>query len=469
MIRRTISNRVLSTIAALSASFLLNASIASAGCIGGFEVGPMDDAAAAPAAIADDSIAQPAVVSSKRPQTGDILIAGGVGAAGMAIGTTQLYSNATGTLVGTPPMGGPRAAQQALMFPTQNEVLVVGGFKGKAKLTGSSIVLKITTLPTGVVYHDNKGITGTFSPLKSRMQSGKSDDDRAFFPSVVLPSGLGFMPSGLCNGDIRPTAFTFNATNNLFSLVGAPVLQTRAFHTATLLPDGTVLIAGGIVDFAGDSTDTAEIFDPVAGTFTATGAMTASRAGHTATLLGDGTVLITGGISGVTGTWTALDTAEIYTPTTRTFAAVPATMTAFRWQHTATLLNDGTVLLAGGFNGTATWTLAPFGKEAGDTGSWTPTSGAIEASTEIYNPATGVFTAGANMAGSRFGHTATLLIAGPNAGDVLMVGGFGGTNPGAPLKTTELYNFTGATFSAGPTLRAARAWHTATVIQLPTS
>ena len=469
MIRRTISNRVLSTIAALSASFLLNASIATAGCIGGFEVSPTDDAAAAPAAVADDSIAEPAVASSKRPQTGDVLIAGGVGSAGLAIGSTQLYSNATGTLVGTPPMGGARAAHQALMFPTENEVLVVGGFKGKAKPTGASIVLKITTLPTGVIFHDNKGISGTFGVLKSRMQSGKSDDDRAFFPSVVLNSGLGFMPSGLCNGDLRPTAFTFDPSTNLFSLVATPVLETRAFHTATLLPDGTVLIAGGIVDFAGDSTSSAEIFDPVAGTFSSTGPMTASRAGHTATLLGDGTVLITGGITGVTGTWTALDTAEIYDPATRTFAATSGAMTAFRWQHTATLLNDGTVLLAGGFDGTATWTLAPFGKAAGDTGSWTPTSGAIESSTEIYSPVTGLFTAGPSMAGSRFGHTATLLIAGPNAGDVLMVGGFGGTNPGTPLKTTELYNFTGATFSAGPTLRAARAWHTATVIQLPTS
>ena len=467
MRRRTILNRILSSIAALSATFLLNASIARAGCIGGFEVGPMDDAAAAPVPIADESV-DPATVSSKRPQTGDVLITGGVGSTGLAIASTQLYSNATGTLVSTPSMNGPRAAHQALMFPAQNEVLVVGGFTGKAKPTGTSIVLKITTLPTGAIFRDNKGVTGTFGALTSRMKSGGSHDDRAFFPSVVLPSGLGFMPSGLCNGNLRPTAFTFDPTTNLFSVIGTAVLETRAFHTATLLNDGTVLIAGGIIDFAGDSTNTAEIFDPTTGTFTATtGTMTASRAGHSATLLPDGTVLIAGGTTGVTGTWTSLDTAEIYNPATHTFAATNGPMTASRWQHTATMLNDGSVLLAGGFSGAATWALAPFDKDAGDSGSWTPTSGAIEATTEIYDPTTRLFTAGASMAGSRFGHTATLLIAGPNAGDVLMVGGFGGTNPGTPLKTTELYNVTGATFSAGPMLKAARAWHTATVIQLP--
>ena len=276
------------------------------------------------------------------------------------------------------------------------------------------------------------------------MLSGGGTDHRAFFPAVTLQSGLGFFPSGLCNGDVRPTAFTFDPTVNTFSLVGNEVLTTRAFHTATLLTDGTVLIAGGITDFSGDTTATAEIYDPTAGTFTATtGDMTVSRAGHTATLLGDGTVLITGGESTeTTGIFTSLDTAEIYTPSTGMFTPLPTTMNAARWQHTATLLGDGTVLLTGGFDGTATWKLAPFGikEPAGDAGSWTPTSGSIEGTSEIYDPVGQTFTAGPAMVAGRFGHTATLLTAGPNAGDVLIVGGFGGNVPGAPLKTSELYN-----------------------------
>src|SRR5208282_4149219 len=225
------------------------------------------------------------------------------------------------------------------------EILLVGGFRGKAKPTDSSIEFHFTTLPTGRIYYTTKGIFGAYGRTKDKMQSGKSDDDRAFFPAVMLQSGLGFFPSGLCNGDVRPTAFTFDPTANTFSLVGSEVLTTRAFHTATPLTDGTVLIAGGITDFSGDTTATAEIYDPTAGTFTATtGDMTVSRAGHTATLLGDGTVLITGGESTQTaGNFTSLDTAEIYTPSTGMFTPVPTTMNAARWEHTATLLGDGTV------------------------------------------------------------------------------------------------------------------------------
>ena len=313
MIRRAISNQVLSSVAALAATLLLNATVATAGCIGGFEVGPVDDTAQVPAAIADEAVASPDVTSSKRPQTGDVLIAGGIGKTGTAIGSAQTYSAANGTFGSAPSMGAARAAHQALMFPAQNEVMMAGGFKGKAKTVGAAIQLKITTLSTGRVFHTNKGMFGSFGPVKGKMQSGKTDDDRAFYPSVVLPSGLGFLPSGLCNGDIRPTAFTFNSTLNTFSIVPNGVQVPRAFHTATLLNDGTVLITGGITDFAGNTTTAAEIFDPNAGTFTPTASMNVSRAGHTATLLGDGTVLITGGVTGVSGTWTSLNSAEIYT------------------------------------------------------------------------------------------------------------------------------------------------------------
>jgi len=146
-------------------------------------------------------------------------------------------------------------------------------------------------------------------------------------------------------------------------------------------------------------------------------------------------------------------------------------MGAARWEHTATLLGDGTVLIAGGFNGVATWTLAPFGKLAGDTGSWMPTSGVIGNTAEVFDPAAnagaGGFTAvPTTMNAARFGHTATLLTTGTNSGDVLIVGGFGGANPGAPLKTVELFSpLSGGSFTATTSLKAARAWHTATAIQ----
>ncbi len=478
MQRKLVANSGFISIAALIGAFALNASIAAAGCVGGFEVGPVDVQAMPGVAASSDAAAT--VVSSKRPQIGDVLIAGGVGATGQAIGSAQLYSASAGTFVSTPGMGIARAAHQAVMFSAQHEVLVVGGFKGKAKPTVSSIALRFTTQATGKVFHTDKGTFGTFGPVKSKMRSSNSDDDRSFFPAVELQTGLGFLPGGLCNGDLRPTAFTFDSSLNTFQLVANPLLARRAFHTATLLNNGRVLITGGIVDFAGDTTNTAEIFDPILGTFTATGNMINSRAGHTATLLASGKVLITGGATGVassssSGTLTALNTTEIFDPTANSgvgaFAAGP-TMGAARWEHTATLLGDGsTVLIAGGFNGVASWSLAPFGKLAGDVGSWMPTSGAIGNTAEVFDPTAnagaGGFTPTAtSMNAARFGHTATLLATAPNTGDVLIVGGFGGANPGAPLNTVELYSpLSGGSFTPTTSLKAARAWHTATLIQ----
>jgi hypothetical protein len=112
-----------------------------------------------------------------------------------------------------------------------------------------------------------------------------------------------------------------------FTSVG-DMTTARLFHTATLLPDGTVLIAGG----AGVS---AELYDPLIGRFTTTGNMHAPRSQHTATLLPNGTVLIAGG----DGTPAS---AELYDPSTGTFSNT-GSMNAPRSGHTATLLSDGHV------------------------------------------------------------------------------------------------------------------------------
>src|SRR5262249_59369045 len=89
-------------------------------------------------------------------------------------------------------------------------------------------------------------------------------------------------------------------------------------HTATLLLTGQVLIAGG-------ATATAELYDPGAGVFTATGGMASSRRGHTATLLNSGLVLVTGGVDG-NGLPSA--SAEIYNPGTGQFTPIPGITTA---------------------------------------------------------------------------------------------------------------------------------------------
>lgn len=182
--------------------------------------------------------------------------------------------------------------------------------------------------------------------------------------------------------------------------------MARAAHSATLLPDGSVLVAGGCTaDGCETGADgaTAELYDARARRFRAAGRMASVRAGHTATLLPNGRVLLAGGWNGSR----QLTTAEVYDPATRTFRAAGSLAQA-RGGHTATLLRDGRVLLVGGDGGART--------------------------AEVYDPRTGRFTATAAMAAGRQGHTAALLA----DGRVLVAGGSAGR--GAVHATAEVFD-----------------------------
>ena len=144
----------------------------------------------------------------------------------------------------------------------------------------------------------------------------------------------------------------FDPVSSTFALTGTMISNVYRFgtfwHTATSLSDGKVLVTGGNDDMTCGGFANAEVYDPSTGAFQGVGHMTTPRDIHTATLLRDGTVLIAGGGDGWCGAWT-YDTAELYNPATRSFLRNGA-MTESRSGHTATLLNDGTVLLAGGFS-----------------------------------------------------------------------------------------------------------------------
>jgi hypothetical protein len=174
----------------------------------------------------------------------------------------------------------------------------------------------------------------------------------------------------------------------------------RSGHTATLLNDGKVLIAGGLEEGAGNTI--AELFDPVTGTFTPTGSMTTFRTAATATLLANGKVLIAGGLGLGTSSLPRLSSAELYDRSTGTFA-VTGSMAVPRFQHTATLLDSSKVLIAGGTD-----------RSGG--------GGAAVASAELYDPATGTFAVVGSMLTDRAQHSATLL----PSGEVLIVGGWNG-------------------------------------------
>ncbi len=131
--------------------------------------------------------------------------------------------------------------------------------------------------------------------------------------------------------------------------VGA-LSQARHGHTATLLNDGRVLIVGGIGADTLSALSSAEVFNPRTRKFTSVGAMTQGRFGHTATKLNDGRVLIVGGAAFSDDTrprFVALTSVEIFDPRTSTFVSAPPLAQGRHW-HSATLLNDGRVLVAGG-------------------------------------------------------------------------------------------------------------------------
>jgi hypothetical protein len=201
-------------------------------------------------------------------------------------------------------------------------------------------------------------------------------------------------------------------------------------HSATLLTNGMVLVAGG-ANGNGSALSTAELFNPTTGRFTVTHNLNAARLFHTATMLDHGQVLVAGGNNSVA----ALASAERFT--IQNLFVPTGSMRSARTFHSATLLDSagliGQVLVAGGFGSAAL------------------------ASTEIFNPITGTFRAAASLKFARLVHTATLL----NDGSVLIAGGENKQN-GVALAPAELLDLNTGKFVVAANLHFPRLFHTAT-------
>ena len=352
------------------------------------------------------------------------------------------------------------------------------------KQTVRNTLLAVLTFSCIVAALRGSGLTvpsGTWQPM------GNLSAARAGASAALLQDGRILVTGGTGTSGAVPSADFFNPDGTVSP---APAMfNARVGHVSVTLQDGRVLVAGG-VSAGGSAASTAEIFDPVANSWTFIGAgMTEARSGATAALLQDGRVLIAGGQNGTL----ISSTAEIFDPSTGTFTYA-GMLSSPRTQHAMTVLHDGRVLIVGGSNGTApvastdifdpvagtisagpVLSVARFGHSAttlingivavigGNNGNADPTQADV-APTEIFDPsaATPAFTTvSASLATPREGHLAIAL---PNNGGVLIVGG---TSAGAAVASAELFtpqvSSTGAwTYSFAPagamsTVRSAAA------------
>ncbi|MDF0673695.1 MAG: kelch repeat-containing protein [Nitrospira sp.] len=298
-----------------------------------------------------------------------------------------------------------------------------------------------------VTLNANVTVTATFGTSLPTMTIPRAGHAAARLANgqVLITGGFS---SSVFPGAAINTAELYNPTTNTFTAITGRMQSTRGNHTATLLPDGKVLIAGGqITDNDGDGNDSAELYDPATQTFTAiSNRMIVPRGSHVAVLLPNGQVLLAGGFNGgFNDLPVAHNSAELYDPATQTFMAISATMTSNRSDKPAAdLIPNGKVLIAGGENPSGTLNTA-----------------------ELYDPASQTFTAiSATMTSVRGGHTATLL----SNGKVLVTGGAdiltARPQPtGHTLSSVETFDPTTQTFTAAtPSMGTARAYHQATAL-----
>src|SRR5439155_1560873 len=219
--------------------------------------------------------------------------------------------------------------------------------------------------------------------------------------------------------------FTQAYESGTCTAIGSLATTARSYHTATLLANGNVLVAGGTDGT--NSLTSAELYNGVNSTWATTGSLVVARKAHAATSLPNGRVLVVGGTDGTN----PLASAELYDPASGISSATGSLRTA-RYYHTATLLPNGRVLVVGGTDGTN-----PL------------------ASTELYDPATGAWTATGTLGTARYSNTATLLA----NGTVLLAGGYDGANF---LTSTQLYDPASGSWANTAGLGIARGYHTLT-------
>ncbi len=336
-------------------------------------------------------IATGSMIETRSRYTATLLTNGHVLAAGSgsidggdAAAFAELYDPATGSWARTAATMQVLAEGYTATRLADGKVLIAGGYDGRS-------------LASAVVYDPS---SGTWTA------TGSMDHGRFYHTATLLPDGTVLVAGGvISNNRVLPLAELYDPRTGSWTATGR-MRGAFAPDTATLLLDGTVLAVGRMDD--GRGLASAELYDPRTGTWTVTGSLSGPQAGR-ATLLPDGKVLVAGGdsevlvvqpnIGGPAPDALTLASAEVYDPGTRSWTVI-GSMTEARAGYTATLLLDGTVLVAGGHRNDSDGTT-------------------LLSSAELYDPTTGSWKLTAGMLAVREGHTATLL---PN-GTVLVTGG----------------------------------------------
>lgn len=312
---------------------------------------------------------------------GKVLVAGGTTSSGVAA-TALIYDMATGQTTSLATSNQPRTNHTATLLPNGN-VLLVGGVNPSGG-----------TRPPVEIYNSSSGMwaVSSYTPMLG--------GSRSMHTSTLLNNGKVLSTGGkFSTGYSLPITELYDSTSGTWLQImeSSPQHVARYGHTATMLPNGKVLVVGGKSVNGDSSLGSAELYDPVSGQWIQTGGLHAARWQHTATLLPNGKVLVAGGEY-------AGGTAELYDSDTGQWTATTNNLSAQHQQHTATLLPSGKVLVAGG--------------------------SAYGVVCELFDPATGQWTTTGNLITARYAHTATLL----PSGKVFV---WGGTTPVSA--STELY------------------------------
>ena len=328
------------------------------------------------------------------------------------IGTTnRAHAGGSGVFVGTGELPTEQSGHTATLLP-DGTVLVAGGSYGSTLANVDRYNPENGTWVAASGVHAAQGHTATLLP------NGK----------VLVAGGLIFE-----NGNFAHStrAALYDPTSGTWSDTGSLTVARGEGHKSILLPNGKVLVVGGVREIS------TELYDIVSGTWTATGSLNTSRSGFAMALLLNGKVLVAGGFNDQS----PLASSELYDPDTGNWTLTGSLGTARFNDNAGTLLSNGKVLFAGGYSGAASYLTTA----------------------ELYDPTSGTWSVTGSLLGPRADYTVTLM----HDGRVLIAGGSRGVNPNGGVDlvaNAEVFDPVTETWSGTDNLITPRVAHTATLL-----